>query len=63
MVNRDEYLQQVQRDHKLLADPKKQVAGLAGFWLLLIGHAYDRGRSDAATNTDHNFSPLPKESK
>lgn len=62
-MNRDEYLQQVQRDYKLLADPKKQVAGLAGFWLLLIGQAYDQGRANAATNTDHKFLPLPKESK
>jgi hypothetical protein len=48
-------------ENPLLEDPKAGVGALAGFWLSLIGRAYDQGKADER-NTKH-FLPLPKESK
>jgi len=49
------------KKHPQLADPKEPVSGLAGFWLLLLGQAYDQGKADAANKP--SFLLLPNESK
>ena len=60
-MSRQTYMTCVIKKHPQLADPKEPVSGLAGFWLSLIGRAYDQGKADER-NTRH-FLPLPKESK
>ena len=60
-MTRDDYLQSVAAKHPQLADPKEPVSGLAGFWLLLLGQAYDQGKADAANKP--SFLLLPNESK
>ncbi len=60
-VTKSEHLNRVLEENPLLEDPKAGVGALAGFWLSLIGRAYDQGKADER-NTRH-FLPLPNESK
>lgn len=60
-MTKQQHFDRVIKEHPQLSDPKEPVSGLAGFWLLLLGQAYEQGKADAANKP--SFLPLPNESK